>query len=284
MAAISKPIIKNVLIVYRDKSQSTIRKVNQVKKCLQSHNIAFKPIAQSALNSRFFDKKLYHLLIILGGDGTYLHTVHCVQDHSIPFLGINIGSLGFLTVHREELIEHCLGAALNGTMCIEYRTLINVKVKKHRRTIKQYIALNDIVIERGAFSHLINVSVAIQNHNIYSIKADGLIVSSPTGSTAYNLASGGPILHPEVRSFVITPICSHSLTHRPVVVPDTCVMSFCMIHKNQNAFLTIDGKRVLSMSDTYQIIISRSTVKHKTLRFKDYSYFLLLKDKLQFSK
>ncbi len=271
--------------MYRDKSQSTIRKVNQVKQWFQNHGIIFDCITQSALvGSDVFNKKRVDLLVVLGGDGTYLHTVHCVKDHSIPFLGINIGSLGFLTVHRQELIERCLSDVVNGQMHLEYRALINVKVKKNDQLINQYIALNDVVIERGAFSHLINVSIAIQDQNIYSIKADGLIVSSPTGSTAYNLAAGGPILHPDVKSFVITPICSHSLTHRPVALPDTCEMSFQMSSKTQSAFLTIDGRKTMSISSEHQIIVNKSTVKHRTLRAKDYNYFLLLKDKLKFSQ
>lgn len=271
--------------MYRDKSQSTVQTVNQVKNWFQNHSVTFDCIAQSALvGSNVFNKKRVDLLVVLGGDGTYLHTVHYVKDHSIPFLGINIGSLGFLTVHRQELIESCLADVFSGQMYVEYRALINIKVKKNNKLINQYIALNDVVIERGAFSHLINVSIAIQDQDIYSIKADGLIISSPTGSTAYNLAAGGPILHPDVKSFVITPICSHSLTHRPVALPDTCEMSFRISHKNQSAFLTIDGRKTMSLSSEHQVIVNKSTVKHSTLRSKDYNYFLLLKDKLKFSQ
>ena len=271
-----------VLIIYRDKSRSIALKVRQVEKWLQKQGVRFDSVAQSALSDKIFKRQKFNLLLILGGDGTYLHTVHCVKDHSIPFLGINMGSLGFLTAHREARIEHCLTDALQGKMHTEYRTLMDVTVIKPDNSRQQYIALNDVVMERGAFSHLINISVAIKNQNIYSLKADGLIVSSPTGSTAYNLAAGGPILHPDVEALVLTPICSHSLTHRPVALPDSYEMSFCIKGSMQNAFLTIDGKKVLSVSPQHKVRIRKSAMQHKTLRSRDYNYFLLLKDKFKF--
>ena len=139
-----------------------------------------------------------------------------------------------------------------------------------------------MVMERGAFSHLIDISIAVQNEDIYSVKADGIIISSPTGSTAYNLAAGGPILHPQVNSFAITPICSHSLTNRPVIVPDGCEMRFKL--NRQSAFLTIDGKKRAQISNTDTIKLKKSLIKHKTLRQVQHNDFLLLKDKLKFSQ
>ncbi len=279
-----KKTVKVAVIVYRDNSSYIIQTVRQTEKWLKEHNINIKTFSQSSLAKRpplDFD---IDLAIVLGGDGTYLQAVQSVSNHSVPFLGINMGSFGFLTVHRQESIISCLKSILKGEMKEEERALLKVSVKGETDREDTFLALNDMVIERGAFSHLINISVAIQNQNIYSVKSDGLIVSSPTGSTAYNLAAGGPILHPQVNAFSITPICSHSLTNRPVIVPNTCEMSFTVNSKNQSVFLTIDGKKRAQISNKHLVKMKKALKKHRTLRKTSHNDFLLLKDKLKFSQ
>ena len=275
--------IKNILIVYRDNSSGIIHIVNQVEKWLKKHKINTQTFSQSSLSnnpSTHFD---IDLILVLGGDGTYLKAVQCTPSHSVPFLGINMGSFGFLTVHRQELVIHCLESTLQGKMALEERSLIDASlITKEEQNHNTFLALNDVVIERGSFSHLINISITIQDQDIYSLTADGVIVSSPTGSTAYNLAAGGPILHPQVNSFAITPICSHSLTNRPVIVPDTYEMFFRINNENQSAFLTIDGQKMAKMSKEQSVKIKKSTMKHRTLRQVEHNDFLLLKDKLKF--
>lgn len=280
-----KTPLKNTLIIYRNNSPNIKQTLTQVEDWLKKNEVKIHSFSQTSIAEKPFDHSNIDLVIVLGGDGTYLQAVQSISDHTIPFLGINMGSFGFLTVHRQESVIHCLESVLSGEMIIEERTLIDVHLNnngKHQEDT--FLALNDMVIERGAFSHLINVSISIQNKNIYSIKADGVIISSPTGSTAYNLAAGGPILHPHVNSFAITPICSHSLTNRPVIVPDTCEMSFKINNHNQSAFLTIDGKKIVQISNKDQLTVQKSTKKHKTLREKNHNDFLLLKDKLKFSQ
>ncbi len=260
--------------------------MKQVVQWFKKHQIITHLLIQSQLSGLVsFNKKKIDLIVVLGGDGTYLNAVHFFSAaSSIPFLGINIGSLGFLTVHRQKFLENYLESAIQGKMAEEKRALLDIEVKKSHQVINRYIALNDLVIERGSFSHLISISIAIQNQNIYSIRGDGLIVSSPTGSTAYNLAAGGPILHPQVNALAITPICSHSLTHRPVIVPNHCAISFRLDHPNPVAFLTVDGQKKMSISNENQMTVNQSQMQHKTLRDKKYNYFLLLKDKLKFSQ
>ena len=277
--------IKQVLVVYRDHSEGVLEVLKEVKQYFQKNNIEVKVFSQSSLSKASYGDKLKpDLALALGGDGTYLQAVQFVSEDSVPFLGVNMGSFGFLTVYRKQKIQNCLKAVLQGKMQIETRSLIKIQVQKTGQKTRIYSALNDVVLERGGYSRLINISITIQNKNIYSIKADGLILSSPTGSTAYNLASGGPILHPQVQAFAVTPICSHSLTHRPVIVPDNCTMSFQINNQNQQAFLTIDGQKREEINQSHKVILQKSDKTHRTLREKEHNDFLLLKDKLKFSQ
>ena len=268
--------------MYRDGSDDAVQAAQQVKQWFNNHHIRVDILSQLNLSqsSIVYDEKV-DLVVVLGGDGTYLKAVQFVSDHQVPFLGINMGSFGFLTVHRYEFIDRYLDLTIDGQMELEERTLVGISLVKEKY-IRKYRALNDLVIERGALSHLIDISIDIESQSIYSVKADGLIVSSPTGSTAYNLAAGGPILHPQVQSLVITPICSHSLTNRPVIVPDTCEISLRI--KNQQGFLTVDGRNTAQISNEHQVIVRKSKKSHRTLRSSEHNDFLLLKDKLKFSQ
>ena len=279
-----KKSIENTLIIYRGEFPNIIQIVGQAEKWFEKRKINTRSFSQSSLSKESFRDGDIDLVLVLGGDGTYLQAVQYISNHSVPFLGINMGSFGFLTVHRQDSIIPCLESVIEGKMTLEERSLIDVSFYQEDNKENKYLALNDMVIERGAFSHLIDISITIQNENIYSVKADGIIISSPTGSTAYNLAAGGPILHPQVNSFAITPICSHSLTNRPVIVPDTYEMLFKINTNNQSAFLTIDGKKKAQMSNKHLVKMRKSAMKHRTLRQINHNDFLLLKDKLKFSQ
>lgn len=276
--------VKNILIIYRDNSSDIIQVVTHAEKWLKRKQLNTQVFSQSSISKQAPIRFDVDLVLVLGGDGTYLKAVQCLPDHSVPFLGVNMGSFGFLTVHRQELIIHCLESTLKGKMALEERSLIDVSLQINKNQDNKFLALNDMVIERGAFSHLINISISIQDQNIYSLTADGVIISTPTGSTAYNLAAGGPILHPQVNSFAITPICSHSLTNRPVIFPDTYEMSFRINNENQSAYLTIDGRKMAQISKEQPVQVKKSTMKHRTLRQTEHNDFLLLKDKLKFSQ
>ena len=279
-----KKNIKQILIIYRDSSKGILQSLQKVEQHLKKKHIEVKSFPQSMLNQTVYETLQPDLALVLGGDGTYLQAVQFIPDEDIPFLGINMGSFGFLTVYRKQQILNCLDTVLEGKMQIEERSLLQITVRENAKQERLYKALNDMVIERGRFSHLINISITIQNQNIYSVKADGLIISSPTGSTAYNLASGGPILHPKVKAFAITPICSHSLTHRPVIIPETCSMHFQMNNQDQSGFLTIDGKKVEEINNQHTVTLKKSEKTHRTLREQGHNDFLLLKEKLKFSQ
>ncbi len=294
---IFKKNIKRVVIFYRSKSRKIKRKAQEISNFLKKKNIHFDLVFQK--ESPAF--KQADLIVCLGGDGAYLKAVK--YGPAVPILGINMGSLGFLTPYEAQTSLSLLEKTLNGQMFLKKSHFIKARVYKKKtppansrsnippalsvallKKDKQiFYAVNDIVVERGAFSRLINVSIFINKKHIYSLKSDGLIVSSPLGSTAYNLAAGGPILHPEVSSLVITPICSHSLTSRPVVIPDSSEIHLSLA-TGTKACLTIDGSAQSELSDQNAAVITKDKNFFLSVAEKEETGFALLRKKLKFGQ
>ena len=226
------------------------------------------------------------LIVVLGGDGTYLRAVRLLHGKSIPILGVNLGSLGFLTPTRADELFTAVENALENKMVLRPRSMIHVELNRKGRKKKSWMALNDIVLERGSLSQLINISIHSEKLLVSEVKADGLIISTPTGSTAYNLSAGGPILHPETQAFVVTPIAPHSLTSRPLIFPDDIQLSFRLVGKLQNskeqAHFVVDGVKVDQLSTDDEIVISKASMEHLMVREPHQNYFHLLREKLKF--
>jgi NAD+ kinase len=281
--------VKRVLVVHRWNSQSALTLARDIAAWLKARKIAVvshpeqrlgKGIpAATAGNIRKVD-----LAVVLGGDGTYLSAVRLLQDANIPILGVNLGSLGFLTVVRAEDAFDAIEHTLNGKMQLRRRSLISVDVRRGGKSREHVYALNDAVLERGPQSQLINLSIYIERQLTAPVKADGLIIATPTGSTAYNLAAGGPILHPDVAALVVTPICPHSLTNRPLIVPDRGEMLLRLPGKNQRAILTVDGRKVTELTSEDEIVIQRAGHDHFVMRKPTDNYFNLLREKLKFGE
>ncbi len=222
------------------------------------------------------------LVIVLGGDGTYLRAVRILEGRSVPIIGFNMGSLGFLTAHSADSAFEIIEKALDGKMELRPRSMIVAKVLRKGKTRGEYHALNDIVIERGSMSQLINTAIYSDKFLVSEVKADGFIVASPSGSTAYNLAAGGPILHPESPVFVVTPVAPHSLTSRPLIVPDYSTLSFKLDGKTAKAHFIVDGMKVTELSADDEVVLTRSCYDHWMVRQTDHNYFTLLREKLKF--
>lgn len=222
------------------------------------------------------------LIIVLGGDGTYLHAVRILEGRNVPILGFNMGSLGFLTAHSADNALNVIEDALTGKMELRPRSMIVAKILRKGKTRGEYHALNDIVIERGSLSQLINTAIYSDKFLVSEVKADGFIVASPSGSTAYNLAAGGPILHPESPVFVVTPVAPHSLTSRPLIVPDNSTLSFKLDGKTVKAHFIVDGLKVTELSADDEVVLTRSCYDHWMVRQTDHNYFTLLREKLKF--
>lgn len=222
------------------------------------------------------------LVIVLGGDGTYLRAVRILAGRNIPILGFNMGSLGFLTAHSSDNTFEVIEAALRGKMELRPRSMIVAQVLRKGRSRGEFHALNDMVIERGSMSQLINTSIYSDKFLVSEVKADGFIVASPSGSTAYNLAAGGPILHPESPVFVVTPVAPHSLTSRPLIVPDKSTLSFKLDGKTAKAHFIVDGQKVTELSADDEVVVTRSPYDHWMVREPEHNYFTLLREKLKF--
>jgi NAD+ kinase len=279
---------KNIAMVYRLQTKEAVALAKKTALWLKEsgHQVFTAPgqklIAgtQPLKTARGLDK--VELVIVLGGDGTYLRAVRILQGRQIPIVGINMGSLGFLTGNRVEEAFQVIEETLNGKMELCPRSMIHTVVRRKNKILAEYHALNDVVIERGSGSHLISTAIFSERHLVSQVKADGFIIASPTGSTAYNLAAGGPILHPEAKVFVVTPIAPHSLTSRPLILPDNLPMSFKIDSRTESAQLIVDGQRETAITPADEVVIKRSEFDHWVVRSPSHNYFELLREKLQF--
>lgn len=216
------------------------------------------------------------IIILIGGDGTFLSVAREAAEQGIPVAGFNLGTLGFLTELQKEKLEENLIDIFHDRMKISERKLLQVFYGK-----ETHIALNDVVVTRGYISRMVTLSLEIDDVYVAAIKADGLIISTPTGSTAYSLSAGGPIITPEVNGVVVTPICPHSLNFRPVVIPDSAKVRVKSLSENSEVFITIDGQKVIPMASGHYFETKIFDKKLKMIVSKNLNYFKLLNEKLK---
>ena len=223
------------------------------------------------------------LLVVLGGDGTLLHGAGLVAEAKVPLLGINLGTLGFLTQFDPREARDALGRALDGTLAVEERMRLTVTLRATSGETASRHALNDAVISKWAMPRLIEVRATLDDDEITRYKADGLIVATPTGSTAYNLAAGGPILTPGQAAISITPICPHTLTNRPLVVPATARVCVQVEGESHGAILSVDGQwaRTLGKGDVVDIAQAATPL---VLYRSGKTYFEILREKLKWGE
>jgi NAD+ kinase len=242
----------------------------------------------AALNMNGFSRdeivSLVDLVFVLGGDGTMLNVSRLVAEKGIPILGINLGSLGFITeVNRDEIFS-TVDKMLNGGCEIEERLMLSAAIRRDGKKIADYTVLNDVVINKGALARIIDLETNIDGNYVTTFKADGLIISTPTGSTAYSLSAGGPILYPTLESIVLTPICSHTLTNRPIVLPDHSKIEIIIKSLSEDVFLTLDGQVGFSLRMNDVITISKAHYKTKLLLPFERNYFKVLRTKLKWGE
>jgi NAD+ kinase len=236
-----------------------------------------KPVTQKSLPE-------IDWVIVLGGDGTYLRAVQMLQGRQVPILGINMGNLGFLTETRVSDMYKVIMLTLQNRMEFRTRSMLQISIRRKNKLRSQFVALNDAVLERGSSTHLINIAIFTRKQLVAQIKADALVIASPTGSTAYNLAAGGPILHPEVKALVCTPVCPHALTSRPLIFPDDQELSFKVLSRDNPSVLTVDGVNCGELTPEDEVVIIRAPLDHYVVRKPESNYFNLLREKLSFGK
>jgi NAD+ kinase len=223
-------------------------------------------------------------VIVLGGDGTLLSTARQVARAGIPILGVNLGSLGFLTEVKQEEIEQALADVDAGRCEITPRTMLHCQVKREGRCVASYDALNEVVMNQSAVARITDFELRVNGNFVANYKADGLIIATPTGSTAYSLAAGGPILSPAVAGFVITPVASHALTNRPLVVHETAIIEARILLTRERAYLTVDGQEGIPLGETDVVECRKSDCEVKLFKLSSRSFFDVLRMKLKWGE
>jgi NAD+ kinase len=233
------------------------------------------------LEAEAFDRsEAYDLVVVLGGDGTLLSVARNLAD-SIPILGVNMGNLGFLTeVPRSELYPSVM-RFLEGDFEVDERALLDVVLIRASGEELLYRVLNDAVINKSALARIIELIVTVDGHRVATYRSDGLIISTPTGSTAYNLAAGGPILNPQLPVVVVTPICPHTLTLRPIVVPDSASVDIQLETSHEEVYLTLDGQEGTQIEHGDTISLRRSDDVVRLIKTSDRTFYDSLRDKLR---
>jgi len=227
------------------------------------------------------------MVVVLGGDGTLLSVADCIgaAGSGIPLLGINFGSLGFLTEVTLPELYPSLESALAGTAPIEDRMMLRSTTIRRGSAVADHIALNDVVVTKGARSRMIDLSVSVGDEFVTRVKADGLIVATPTGSTAYNLAAGGPIVQPALDALLLTPIAPHTLTNRPIVIPaGSAVRVQPLIEDRDEVYVTFDGQAGFQLGVDDEIRICRADRMLRLIRPSTRSYFEVLREKLKWGE
>ena len=223
------------------------------------------------------------LAIAVGGDGTLLGVARIAATHSVPLVGVNLGTLGFLTdVPKDELTE-LINAILDGRYSEEKRLMLDAEVKRDDDIVFEAVALNDVVISRGAMGTMIEFAVAVDGEFIYSLRADGLIIATPTGSTAYALSSGGPILHPTLPAISLVPISPHTLSNRPIAIASTSEVRVKLI-RGTNARVNFDVQSFFDPQSDDVVIIRADPNPLRLLHPEGYSYFGMLRSKLHWNE
>jgi NAD+ kinase len=224
-----------------------------------------------------------NLIVVLGGDGTLLSAVRATAESDAPLLGVNLGSLGFLTDVPLSSLFSMLDAIAQGRAPVEQGSLMQCDLLRGDEVLGSHMAFNDAVVNKTTLARLNHYDLFIDNIFVSSYRADGIIVATPTGSTAYSLSAGGPVLMPTVNAFVVTPVAPHSLTHRPLVVPDSSVVEILLRSDEEVAYLSLDGLPGLNMRDGDRVRCRRS--KHKVSLFRtDTDFFRVLRTKLKWGE
>jgi NAD+ kinase len=242
----------------------------------ETRGLSFTPAAERDLASTA------DVIAVFGGDGTMLHAARLVAGRGTPIVGVNLGSLGFLTEVKLEDLFSMFEALLSGAYHLEDRMMLDVEVLRGPESLGRYWALNDAVINKGAPARIIELEITVNDQLVSLARADGLIVSTPTGSTAYSLSAGGPILYPTLGACVITPICPHTLTNRPVVVPDSAVVQVALT-RGSDVMLTVDGQTGLPLEAGDRLLICKSSAVVRLVQPEGNTFFALLREKLKWS-
>ncbi len=280
--------MKSVAIISKPSKPELREVLPQVLEWLKGHGYEIWMDHESALYVPGYNvlergelgEKKPKFVLVLGGDGTLLSAGRAIAPYGIPILGVNLGSLGFLTEVPLSEMYATLDAIDTGCCNVEQRSMLHCELSRKGQLLASYPALNDAVLNKSAIARLVQFDLQVDGSFVLNYRADGVIISTPTGSTAYSLAAGGPILMPSVDAVVITPVCPHSLTHRPLVVRDTAQIQVQVKTDGEEAFLTIDGQVGMPVVDGDVVRVRKSEHRVTLLRMRK-TFFEVLRNKLK---
>jgi NAD+ kinase len=224
------------------------------------------------------------LIVVLGGDGTMIGTARTIGDHHVPVLGINYGHLGYLAEFRVEEMFPALESILEGNYRIDHRVMLAVELFRGEEQLLHNRVLNDVVINKSARARIIHIEAYLNRQFVNSFRADGLIVSTPTGSTAYNLSAGGPVIYPSMNAVVMTPICPFTLSNRPIVVPDDALIELYLKTHREEVTLTLDGQVGVPLMVGDRVLIRKSRTTFNIVQPTNRNYFEVLREKLRWGR
>lgn len=224
------------------------------------------------------------LIIVLGGDGTLLSVARLIEERDVPILGVNLGSLGFLTEIGMDELYPVLENVIRGDFTVENRIMLDVFIYREGKMVANYCALNDVVINRGTLARIVYLEIKINGLYVTTYRSDGLIIATPTGSTAYSLAAGGPIVYPTMNALILSPICPHTLTNRPIVIPDDVKIEINLITPDEGALATLDGQVGYSLNyrDSIEVRKAKNTIK--LIQSPGKNYYEVLRKKLKWGE
>ncbi len=221
------------------------------------------------------------LFVVLGGDGTMLSAARLAEERCVPILGVNMGGLGFLTEVGLDQLYPSLDRVFAHDFVLDERLMLRAHMHRHGETVAQATVLNDVVVSKGTLARMIEIRISIEGQHVTDLRGDGVIVTTPTGSTAYSLSAGGPIMHPSAHALLLTPICPHTLTHRPLMVPNNVEIAVTLTSKDEGAMATLDGQVGVAMTQGDTVVIKASEHRTKLIRFPESSYYEVLRRKLK---
>jgi NAD+ kinase len=279
---------RTVGIIYKHHFEPALTETGKLEKWLTSRGIKVFSEEMSAtarVNVCFEERSVIpkdvEFVIVLGGDGTLLGAARRVAKYGVPILGVNLGGLGFLTEIPLKRLYPVVERMLEGRLEVESRLMLETIVERDGHEACRFTVLNDVVINKGALARIIDLDVHIDDEFLTTFRADGLIVSTPTGSTAYNLSAGGPILYPTMCCVILTPICPFALTNRPIILPDSATIYMSLSRQSEEKVsLTFDGQVGFDLRDGDRVAVCKSREGIKLIKSPDQSYFEILRAKL----
>jgi len=272
--------MRRVLVFLKD-SKNALETFKLIEPILKNYGVQYKKF----INRRNFVKKLrpvnYELFLVIGGDGTFLSGARIASRYGIPLIGINEGRFGFLTEIKKEEAPEVLPMVLEGKVKIQERLMIDVFLKRGNKIKYLGNYLNDAVVSKSSIARVIRTEVFVNGERIVEVFGDGVILSTPTGSTAYALSAGGPILYPESKNLLFVPICPHTLSNRPLVLPSEFTITFRIASGNTEGYLTLDGQEGTHLKKEDEVIVKTSKYVCKTFAHPYKTFFGILREKLR---